>query len=129
MIVRAAAVWLLMLVIAVACGAVRDKLLAPRLGAAARAYGTLAVAVVFFALIFASIRWIRPDLERGMLLALGFVWTLSTVAFEFGMGLAMRKTWPELLADYNLLAGRLWVLVLLILLLTPSIAGSVLRER
>lgn len=130
MILRAFAVWLLMLGIAVVCGAARDRFLAPRMGAdAARAFETVLGVAVFVAVIFSTIRWIEPDLERGKLLALGVGWTLATVAFEFGMGLAMQKTWPEMLADYNLLAGRLWVLVLLALLVTPSIAGRVLGVR
>jgi hypothetical protein len=43
-----------------------------------------------------------------------------TVLFEFIFGrLVMKHPWSKLLADYNLLAGRLWLLVLLWLVIAP----------
>ena len=54
------------------------------------------------------------------LLALGVFWTALTIAFEFGFGhYVMGHPWERLLADYNILAGRIWVLVLATMLLGP----------
>jgi hypothetical protein len=46
------------------------------------------------------------------------------MAFEFGFGrLVMGHPWSRLLRDYNVFAGRLWGLVLLVVLLMPLVAG------
>jgi hypothetical protein len=63
------------------------------------------------------------DYSQASLIALGIMWTLLTVAFEFGFGRAMGQSWPTLLENYNLPRGRIWPLVLLVLLLTPVLAG------
>ena len=61
-------------------------------------------------------------------LALGGLWLLLTLAFEFGFGhFVAHKPWRELLADYNIAAGRIWVLVLLTTLLAPLIVARVRR--
>lgn len=42
-----------------------------------------------------------------------------TVAYEFGIGLAGGRSWPEMLENYAIWKGRLWPLVLAALALTP----------
>jgi hypothetical protein len=51
----------------------------------------------------------------------GLVWTLLTVLFEFGLGMATGKTWEALAAQYNLASGQLWPLFLLVLLIAPYV--------
>lgn len=52
----------------------------------------------------------------------GLAWLGLTVAFEFGFGRAVAKqSWSQLLADYNLAAGRTWALVLAWIGLGPSV--------
>ncbi len=63
------------------------------------------------------------DRSQGWLIALGAMWALLTLGFEFGFGRAMGQSWATLLENYNLLRGRIWPLVPLILLLTPVLAG------
>ena len=44
---------------------------------------------------------------------IGFLWLALTLAFEFTMGLVvMKKPFRETLRDYNLAAGRVWILFL-----------------
>lgn len=126
---RAAAVWLLLLIVAFAAGTARTYLLEPRLGErTAHQLGTLAVAALFAAVVWATVRWIDPGLDRVRLLALGVGWTAATVLFEFGFGRWVAgHSWSRLLADYDLLAGRLWLLVLLTLLFGPVFAGALRR--
>jgi hypothetical protein len=51
----------------------------------------------------------------------GGLWFGLTIAFEFLFGHFVAKhSWSELLADYNLLAGRLWPLVLLWVAIAPA---------
>jgi hypothetical protein len=54
-----------------------------------------------------------PPSSGRQALQIGLVWLLLTVAFEFFMGLALaQKPLVQVLHDYNLLAGRVWVLLL-----------------
>jgi len=50
---------------------------------------------------------------------IGFVWMLLTVAFEFSLGRLTNKSWAYLLRDYNLFAGRIWLLFLVCLFILP----------
>jgi hypothetical protein len=129
MLVRMAAIWLLLLVIAFLAASLREGLLRPRLGEQrAHVAGTLLVVAVFAIIIWMTVGWVSPTLERVHLVTMGVVWLLSTVLFEFGFGhYVMGHPWSRLLADYDLRAGRLWVLVLLTVLLMPVIAGEVQR--
>lgn len=117
---RAALLWLGFAVLAVGCGALRVLLLEPLVGPGpAHVLGTLAVCALFLALIawFVGRRRLRGNAR---LLALGVFWTALTIAFEFGFGhYVMGHPWERLLADYNILAGRIWVLVLATMLLGP----------
>lgn len=131
MIGRAAAVWVLLLAVAVAAGGLRVALLEPRLGEPrAHVVGTLVVVAVFAALIWRAVGWLSPPRDRSALAAVGIGWTVATVVFEFGFGRYVAgHSWERLLAEYDVFAGRLWPLVLLTLLVVPVVAGEVQRRR
>lgn len=63
------------------------------------------------------------DYSQGWLIALGVIWTLMTLVFEFGFGRMMGQSWATLLENYDVPHGRIWPLVLVVLLLTPVLAG------
>ena len=52
---------------------------------------------------------------------IGFLWVLLTVAFEFSLGRLTNKSWEYLLRDYNIFAGRIWLLFLITLFLLPCV--------
>lgn len=53
-------------------------------------------------------------------LTIGLIWLGLTVAFEFlFMHYGAKVPWSQLLHDYNILKGRLWVLVLISVFLLP----------
>ncbi|MFC1660829.1 hypothetical protein ACFL3S_05160 [Gemmatimonadota bacterium] len=122
---RGVAVWLLLAVVAVSGGILREAFLAPRFSeSGAHLLGTGAVVLVFLMVIAGSIQWIVPGLVESHLLYLGVFWVLLTITFEFGFGhFVVGHPWSRLLHDYNLLAGRVWVLVLLTLLFAPTVFG------
>lgn len=123
--------WLGGPVIGIANGVARELLYADRLGDGAAHQVSTASAVALFALYFAFLdrRWPLPTLRTA--LAVGAAWLALTVAFEFGFGHYVDgKTWAELLADYDLAAGRLWPLLLLWLAVGPAFVRAVrLRRR
>ena len=53
---------------------------------------------------------------------IGFAWVLLTIMFEFGFGhYIVGHSWIQLIADYNVLEGRLWLLFLAWIFVMPII--------
>lgn len=123
MLLRAIAVWLLIMVLAIANGAAREALLAPRLGErAAHVASTGVLCLLVFAAAWSAIRWIGPG-SLSSAWTVGATWLALTLAFEFLAGhYLLGASWEKLLADYNLLQGRVWPLVPLSTLVAPPLA-------
>jgi hypothetical protein len=121
MTLRALAVWCLLVVLAVLNGGVRDTWLSPRLGdTVGRAISTVTLCGLIFLATWVTIGWIRPT-TRAEALRVGVLWLALTLAFEFGVGhYGFGKSWRELLADYDLSRGRIWIAVLIVTLFAPS---------
>jgi hypothetical protein len=121
-IVRALAVWGLLLVLAVLNGGVRDTWLSPVLGdTIGRAISSVLLALLILLATWLTIRWIGPT-TPGQAMAVGALWVGLTLGFEFGVGhYGFGKSWAELLADYDLLRGRIWILVLLATFVAPML--------
>ena len=120
MIARALLVWCLLLILAVLNGGVRDTWLSPVLGdTAGRAISSVLLALLIILATWLTIRWIGPA-TAGEAMTVGALWVVLTLAFEFGAGhYGFGKSWTELLADYDLLRGRIWILVLLTTFVAP----------
>jgi len=72
---------------------------------------------------------IKADVLGIDLILIGAFWAILTIGFEFGFGhYVMGRPWDYLLADYNILKGRLWSLVLLTMLIAPSLWGFMLKR-
>jgi hypothetical protein len=120
---RAVAIWFAILVLASLNGALRDLVVAPRIGdTIARAISTLILCGLIALVTWYAIRWIGPH-GSGEALVVGAVWVALTLCFEFGAGRYAGKSWSVILEDYNVLRGRIWVLVPLVTFLAPSWAA------
>ncbi len=118
----ASAYWVAMLLVSIANGALRDFTYGPILSErSAHQLSTLCSALLLGTIIRHFCR--RAGLERGpWALAVGGGWVGLTVAFEFlFFHYVGGHSWSALLANYNLAAGRLWVLLLLWIGLAPSL--------
>lgn len=123
MVARSVIVWLGLLALAVANGAVREAFLTPRVGGAAgHGISTVLLSVGILAMGWLSIPWIGPQSVQDAWLV-GIIWVFLTIAFEFlGGHFLFGRPWNLLMADYNILAGRIWVMVLIVSLITPVVA-------
>jgi hypothetical protein len=112
--------WIPMLAIAIGNGALRQAVFArsiPELRAHQLSTFTGAVLIGVFIWLVVHV-W--PPTSGQEAISIGLIWLLLTVAFEFFMGLVLLKqSLVKVLADYNLLAGRVWVLFLAWLTLAP----------
>lgn len=60
------------------------------------------------------------------MLGIGLLWAVLTLAFEISFGrFVVGATWERLLSDYNVLQGGLMPFGMIVLVLSPWIAGKV----
>jgi hypothetical protein len=125
MVIRTVLIWCALLVIASINGAAREALLIPRIGdVLGRAVSTLALSVFIIILTWISIAWITPR-SVPQAWAVGVIWVALTLAFEFLAGhYLFHHPWSRLLEDYNVLRGRIWILVLVTTLVSPRICAG-----
>ena len=56
---------------------------------------------------------------------IGSSWLIATIIFEFVFGhFIFGNSWTKLFADYNILKGRIWSLILLMTLIGPWLVGK-----
>jgi len=114
--------WFVMLALAIANGALRQLTFGrvmPELHA--HQLSTLIGSVLMGAFIWFVIRkW--PPASGRQALKVGFTWLVLTVAFESFMGSVLAdRPLGQVLLDYDLLSGRVWVLFLIWITLAPWI--------
>jgi hypothetical protein len=115
------AAWLAIAGSAVVNGGLRDRVLVPRLGEQ-RAH-QLSTGVLL-AVIWGGttgLSRVRPLPDRAAAWRVGTAWAGCTLGFEVGLGLARRLPLRQLVADYDLRAGRLWILVPVSIALAPVV--------
>ena len=112
--------WLPMIPIAIGNGVLRESWYGKHFGALEAHQISTATAIVLFGIyIWLVVRALKPASGRDAVV-IGVTWLALTVAFEFLFGhYVAGHSWQALLDDYDLLAGRLWVLVLGWLAIAP----------
>jgi uncharacterized membrane protein len=123
MLLRAFGVWCGFVLMAVINGAVRESVIAPRLGAVRGGQlSAILLALMILLVTYFSIRWIAPRDSQDAWLV-GFCWLLLVLVFEFGFGRAQGMSWSAMLEEYQFWTGKLWVLVLLSATTAPFLSG------
>lgn len=125
---RVFAVWLLLMAAETLHGVVRAIVLVPYFGDfRSRQIGVFTGSLLIVALVCLFERWLEVKTLSARLLV-GFIWLLLTLLFEFGLGhFVFNYSFERLAEDYNLLAGGLMPLGLIVLLCAPLIAAKLRR--
>lgn len=128
-LIRSFLLWLLFIPLAMANGVLRDLVLAPAWGdAVGRALSSVTLSLLILGLTLLLVRRLGVGTRAGYL-AVGLFWLVLTILFELSFFvLVMGHPMDELLADFDLFRGRLWLLVLTTTLFAPLLAGA-LRRR
>lgn len=123
-------IWFILAMSAIFVATFRIGVLLPHLGEqTSHQIGTVLYLIVQFTIIYFFIKRIKTTKVK-TLLAIGLFWVVVTIIFEFVFGhYVMSHSWQKLFADYNLLKGRLWVLVLINNLIAPIISGRILTTK
>jgi len=120
----AVGVWMLLALAASLAGMAREWWLRPVIGELrAHQAGTLLVCALFLAIIAVFV--VRTKLSVRQALLIGISWLVGAVVFEFGVGHWVdHLSWSRLLADYDLLHGRLLLLVWITVAFAPAVIAS-----
>lgn len=122
MIIRYLFGWFVLLIVAIINGAIRDKVYKESLGELAAHQVSTLTGIVLFGIVIWGLNKLWPLESSRQAWTIGFIWLAMTVAFEFlFFHYVTGHSWGELLNDYNILEGRVWVLVLLWTLIAPYV--------
>jgi len=114
------AAWLVMLLVAVANGAVREITYGPHVDELTAHQISTATGILLLGLVIWLCSAVIPVSSDREAVSLGLFWAALTVAFEFVFfHFIGGHSWSELLANYNVVQGRVWVFVVLWIVVAP----------
>ena len=121
-------IWLLLLVLAIVNAGISEAFYKPKLGDNPSHAISSIIAIGYTLIItYFFVDYIKVSVTKIDLLLIGALWLTLTVVFEFGFGhYVIGHSWRYLLADYNILKGRLWSLVLLVTFVSPLFWGYII---
>jgi hypothetical protein len=112
--------WFGLLIVAMINGGVRDALYKPAVGELAAHQISTLTGIILFGLVIWWMTRLWPIASSQRAWTIGLIWLVMTVAFEFlFFHYVAGHSWGELLNNYNIAEGRVWVLVLLWTLIAP----------
>lgn len=120
MLLRYTLAWFVLMIAAIINGALREAVYKNSLGdLRAHQLSTLTGIILFGVVIWALSRfWPLASAQQAW--TVGFIWLAMTIAFEFFFGhFVAGHPWSKLLQDYNIFAGRVWLLVLIWTTIAP----------
>lgn len=122
MIARYLAFWLILAVVAIANGVLRQAGYGRYLSELAAHQLSTVTGILLTGGVVWILNRIWPIGSAREAWVIGASWFVMTVIFEFGFGhYVAGHSWSHLLADYNLLAGRVWFLFLIWIALLPYV--------
>ncbi|GET39314.1 conserved hypothetical membrane protein [Microseira wollei NIES-4236] len=126
MFLRGIVIWLVLMFAEILHGTARTLWLAPYVGDfRARQISVFTGSILMLIIAIAFVRALHAS-RASQLLAIGLLWLLLTIAFEIGLGrFVFAYSWERIASEYNLLAGGLMPIGLVVLTLSPLIAGKV----
>ncbi len=126
-LVRAILVWIVIILAESVNGSFREIVLVPSFGERfAKQIGFFVGVSIIFSVTYGFIRWINTPNTRS-LFAIGFLWMVMTVVFEFGLGKMLGYPTERMMQDYDLSRGGLMGFGLVLLLIVPWLAARVKR--
>ncbi|WP_206197604.1 hypothetical protein [Terrimonas sp.] len=103
--------WFPMLILAIINGSARDLWYKKYVGEIrAHQISTFSLVLLFGIYIWIVMKKTPVESEMNAIL-LGLFWLILTLIFEFGFGLMRGSTISQLLGEYNIMKGRVWVLI------------------
>ena len=126
---RGLVVWVVIIIVEIAHGMVRQIVLEPWIGdLRARQVSILLGSTLIIAITFIFVRWLKGSSVFDFVL-IGILWVGMTVGFEIVLGrFALNLSWERIASDYNMAAGGLMPLGLLVMLAAPLMIAKLYDE-
>jgi hypothetical protein len=122
MMLRYTFAWILLVIAAIINGAIREGVYKNRLGELRAHQVSTLTAIIFFGAIVWGLSRLWPLQSAGEAWKVGFIWLALTIAFEFLFGhFVSGHPLSKLLHDYNILEGRVWLLILIWVAIAPYV--------
>ena len=120
--------WFLFMVFAIINAGLRNGVYKPVVGEqAAHQISTIVFMTIILVINYIVLRFSNLNLSNRDAFFMGSIWLILTIAFEFLAGhYAFGNSWDHLLADYNILKGRIWSLVLVTIFFSPYLTSKLL---
>jgi hypothetical protein len=120
MIIRYTMAWIPMILIGISNGILRESTYGKYLDELRAHQISTLTGILLFSLYIGTLVHFWGLESASQAITIGLIWLILTVAFEFLFGhFIAGYSWSRLLQDYNILAGRVWILVLFAITFTP----------
>jgi len=120
--------WFLFMVLAIINAGVRNGVYKPLLGdLRAHQLSTLIFLALLLLVTYLVLRFSHLQLTDTDAFLMGTIWMIATLCFEFLAGhFVFGNSWDLIFHDYNILQGRIWILVPLTTFVAPYIAYKII---
>jgi hypothetical protein len=108
-----------MLILAIANGSLRDLVYKKYVGELAAHQISTVSLLILFAFYIGFLLKKFPPISGGQAIWIGLFWLTLTLVFEFGFGRLSGNSWEILLEDYDILKGRIWILIPVWIVVAP----------
>ena len=125
-LLRGFSVWLVIIFAESVHGTLRQLFLAPLTGDfTARRIAFFVGMALIFLIAYLYIRWIRAENAK-QLFAVGLMWAILTLLFEFGLGIfVLNYSWERVKEDYDASRGGLMGFGIVFMAPTPYLAARI----
>ena len=124
MVLKSMLIWLSIIPLAIANGALREGLLMPLIG---DKFAYPISGIILCLLIFIVCFIFIPKLGKGTkktYLTIGLLWFFSTIIFETVLGLVEGIPFTEIINAYNITTGNLWLIVVIFTGVVPFLIAK-----
>jgi hypothetical protein len=122
MILKYTIAWVGLVVVAIINGAIREKGYKKYMSELRAHQVSTVTGIILFGIFIYILSLIWKIQSAGQAITIGLLWLALTIAFEFVFGhFVMKHPWSKLLNDYNILKGRLWLLILIWTTIAPYV--------
>ena len=121
--------WFLFMILAIVNAGIREAVFASFLDELqAHQLSTLTLMILIFFGTFLILKFTGLTLTDQQTFLMGMIWVIMTISFEFLAGhYAFGNSWETLIADYNILKGRIWIFIPITSFISPYLANRLVQ--
>lgn len=121
--------WFLFMILAIMNAILREGIFTSFLDELrAHQLSTFTLMTIIFIVTYLVLRLSNIQLSTEQAVIMGSIWLILTICFEFLAGhYVFGNSWNTLLSDYNILKGRIWILIPITILVSPILAHKIIK--